>query len=203
MLQLCTSLSEMKNPAELVDDLNTYFQKLTTIILNKEGMLDKYTGDGIMALFGAPITRKDHALIACDAAHTHAQYRKELLEKVSLEPAERLHTLTRIGINSGPIVAGNIGSSQRMDYTAIGDSVNLAARLEGVNKIYKTNILISEDTFRLVKDNYLCREIDYLRVKGKTKPTRIYELVDEKKSKLKPAWILDYEFALSLYRKGE
>lgn len=198
-----TSLSESKNPKELVDDLNLYFQRLTTIILNKKGMLDKYTGDGIMALFGAPITRKDHALIACDAAYTHSLLRKELQEKISLEPSERLHTLTRIGINSGPLIAGNIGSSQRMDYTAIGDTVNLASRLEGVNKIYKTNIIISEYTYQLVKDSYLCREIDYLRVKGKMKPTRIYELVDKKKSELKPAWILDYEFALSLYRKGE
>jgi len=188
-----TTISETKTPTELVEDLNLYFQKLTGLILDHKGLLDKYMGDGIMALFGAPISRDDHARLACEAAFAHKQIREALNNSGQLSAADQLHTKTRTGINSGTLVAGNIGSDKRMDYTAIGDTVNLASRLEGVNKIYQTNIIISEKTYLDVKDIFLCRELDFLRVKGKNEPTRIYELIDK---------LEIYEEALDLYRKG-
>ncbi len=197
-----TTLSETKTPKELVEDLNSYFSKLTGIVLDHSGLLDKYTGDGIMALFGAPISRKDHALLACEAAFEHKKIRMELLGKSQLSAADQLHIKTRTGINSGLLVAGNIGSDKRVDYTAIGDTVNLASRLEGVNKVYQTNIIISEHTYKDVKDIFLCRELDSLRVKGKNEPTRIYELIDKHENIEKPEWIEMYEAALELYRKG-
>ncbi len=198
-----TTFSETKTPQELVEDLNEYFQKLTGLVLEHGGLLDKYTGDGIMALFGAPISRPDHAMLACQSAFAHKKIREELSKKNTLSAPDQFHIKTRTGINSGPLVAGNIGSDKRMDYTAIGDTVNLAARLEGVNKIFQTNIIISGATYKLVKDTFLCRELDYLRVKGKKEPTRIFELIDLTDIESKPAWITDYEQALNLYREGK
>jgi len=200
-----TTLSETKTPSELVQDLNEYFKKLIDFIFQYEGLLDKYTGDGIMALFGAPIEREDHAVLACSAAFAHKQLREELEQKQELTETDKLHLQTRIGINSGPLVAGNIGGEKRMDYTAIGDSVNLAARLEGVNKLYQTNIIISDSTYEQVKEKFICRELDSLMVKGKTKPTLIFELIDELNDKVdvdKYEWIEIYNKALKLYRKG-
>ncbi|MFC1887832.1 CHASE2 domain-containing protein [Candidatus Cloacimonadota bacterium] len=198
-----TTISETKTPKALVEDLNDYFRKLTGIVLDHSGLLDKYMGDGIMAIFGAPISRKDHALLACEAAFVHKLFREELAKSSNLSAADQLHIKTRTGINSGLLVAGNIGSDKRMDYTAIGDTVNLASRLEGVNKVYQTNIIISENTYKEVKDTFLCRELDFLKVKGKTEPTRIYELINKCENLDKPVWISEYEAALVLYRAGE
>ncbi len=201
-----TTFSEGKTPQELVSCLNEYFNDFTNSILDYHGLLDKYTGDGLMALFGVPISRKDHALLACRAAITQRRHAREIkLKGVLGNQSDFFHINTRIGINSGPIVAGNIGSTRRMDYTAIGDAVNLSARLEGVNKLYKTNIIISESTYTLVKDNFICRELDYLRVKGKTEPTRIYELVAEigVDASADYSWIKEYEKSLVPYRTGD
>ncbi len=198
-----TTISEDFTPTELVTHLNHYFSHLSSFVLNHGGMLDKYTGDGIMALFGAPLPRDDHAFLACRAALDHRDFSRKLSGKKPSEISDSFHQGTRIGLHSGKIVAGNIGSERRMDYTAIGDTVNLAARLEGVNKIYKTQIIISEDCYQLVKDHFLCRELDYLRVKGKTQPTRIYELVGEKNKESQTDWIDAYEEALAQYRQGD
>lgn len=201
-----TTLSETKTPSELVHDLNEYFKKLIDCIFQNEGLLDKYTGDGVMALFGAPLEKDDHALLACNAAFAHMQFRKELEKKQNLSAIERLHLQTRIGINSGPLVAGNIGGEKRMDYTAIGDTVNTASRLEGVNKLYKTNIIISQTTYEQVKEHFICRELDSLMVKGKTKPTRIFEIIDKKveeKADQQYEWIDIYKKALDHYREGD
>ena len=201
-----TSLSEKKTPSELVENLNEYFEKLIEFVFKFNGLLDKYTGDGIMVLFGAPIPRNDHALLSCRTAYAHKKFREDLMRKEKLTPDEKLHLQTRIGINSGLLVAGNIGSEKRMAYTAIGDTVNLASRLEGVNKIYQTNIVLSESTYNLVKEEFLCRELDSLRVKGKNEPTKIFELIDvfsELETKEKPDWIHEYEEALNIYRKGD
>jgi adenylate cyclase len=156
-----------------------------------------------MALFGAPLPRSDHAFLACRAALAHRHFSRRLAEKADPEISDKFHQGTRIGLHSGKIVAGNIGSERRMDYTAIGDTVNLAARLEGVNKIYKTQIILSESCYRIVKEEFVCRELDYLRVKGKKKPTRIYELIDEAAAKIDRPWIKVYERGLEVYRRGD
>lgn len=199
-----TTISETFAPQQLVAHLNTYFSDLSRIILDYGGMLDKYMGDGIMAIFGAPLPKADHALLACRAALAHKEF-SSALSGSHQSVSEQFHSRTRLGIHSGKIVAGNIGSSRRMDYTAIGDTVNLAARLEGVNKIYNTKIIISEACRVLLADEFIFRELDYLRVKGKKEPTRIYELVDRRNAGKNPdcRFIDDYQAALSLYRKGD
>ena len=199
-----TTLSENFSPHELVTHLNNYFSDISSFILDHGGMLDKYTGDGIMAVFGAPIPQNDHALLACRAALAHKDFAIKLEQGNPLSVSDQFHTRTRLGIHSGKIVAGNIGSSRRMDYTAIGDTVNLSARLEGVNKIYKTKIIISDATFDLIKNEFICRELDFLRVKGKKTPTRIYELIAYRESAdYAPfEWIEKYHNALDVYRRG-
>ncbi len=214
-----TGFSENKTPTELVSYLNEYFSTFTNTILDFEGLLDKYTGDGLMAVFGVPIARDDHALLACKTALAHRDFSNALKSKSELSPSDHFHINTRLGIHSGVLVAGNIGSERRMEYTSIGDTVNLSARLEGVNKVFHTHIIISEGTYLLVKDAMVCRELDFLRVKGKKEPTRIYELVaemenvpgtillPEEDSRLrrnddKYSWIALYEEALKHYRTG-
>lgn len=199
-----TGFSEKQSPQELVSYLNEYFSTFTNSILDHNGLLDKYTGDGLMAVFGAPISRDDHALLACLSALAHRDYSLKFAGQADLSPAQAFHLNTRLGLHSGILVAGNIGSERRMEYTSIGDTVNLAARLEGVNKIYQTHIIISESTYAMVKDRLLCRELDYLRVKGKKEPTRIYELLADKENATTDeyVWIDTYARALQLYRDG-
>ena len=199
-----TTISESFTPHELVAHLNSYFSDISGFILDHGGMLDKYTGDGIMAIFGAPLPRDNHALLACRAALAHKDFSIKLGSGNHLSVADQFHSRTRLGIHSGKIVAGNIGSSRRMDYTAIGDTVNLSARLEGVNKIYKTKIIISDATFRLVKDEFICRELDFLTVKGKKTPTRIYELIAYRDhgDNDRYQWTENYHEALDIYRQG-
>lgn len=172
-----TTISEKISPTELVALLNDYFSAATDVILNYQGLIDKYIGDAIMAVFGAPVFKKNHAELACAAALIVQQQIKKLWQGKNQHKPE---LLTRIGINTGNIVVGNIGSTLRLDYTAIGDSVNLASRLEGVNKVYATNIIISESTYLDVKDQFLTRSLDRLRVKGKNEPVLIYELMSKK-----------------------
>lgn len=200
-----TGFSEKQSPTQLVSYLNEYFSTFTNSILDHKGLLDKYTGDGLMAVFGAPLPRTDHPLLACQAALAHRDFSLKFKDKAELSPSEAFHLNTRLGINSGILVAGNIGSERRMEYTSIGDTVNLAARLEGVNKVFGTHIIISESTYLLVKDQMLCRELDFLRVKGKKEPTRIYELlcaIDSPQAS-SYTWIDSYHTALKLYRKGD
>ena len=172
-LQGFTSFAEDKTPRELIKVLNDYFQVVTDIVLDQGGMLDKYTGDGIMAVFGAPVECRDHARAACEVI---LAFRQERVNEMI--PSKRGNILTRIGISSGPVVVGNLGSERRMDFTAIGDTVNLSARLEGVNKAYGTTNMLSEQTWEQVKEEYFFRELDRIRVKGKNKPIRVFTLVD-------------------------
>ena len=169
-----TGLSETMTPQELVAHLNIYLTAMTDIILEFEGTLDKYVGDEIMCFWGAPLTQKDHALLACKCALKQMDKLRELNAQWPQE--KRLDI--GIGINSGIMTVGNMGSMGRMNYTLMGDNVNLAARLEGTNKAYLTNIIISEYTFGLVKEHVVARELDVIRVKGKNKPVVIYELID-------------------------
>jgi adenylate cyclase len=168
-----TTLSEKLSAEELVNLLNEYFSEMTEILLKHEGTLDKYDGDAIKAFFGAPVYFEDHAKRACWGAI-------EMQEKLAILQKKRPELNMRIGINTGMMVVGNIGSKIRMNYGMNGDSVNLAARLEGANKEYGTLTLISESTYEQARDFIEAREIDYVRVIGRTKPVRIYELLGKK-----------------------
>ncbi len=172
-----TSISEKITPEQLVALLNSYLNRMTNVVFANHGTLDKYIGDAIMAIFGAPLPRNDHAVWACRTALVMLQRLEEVV------PEWRAAGLDRprigIGVNSGEMIVGNIGSEQRLDYTVIGDAVNLASRLEGLNKTYGTAVIISEDTWRAVGQHFLCRELDFVRVKGKDRPVRIFELLAE------------------------
>ena len=172
-----TSVSERLQPRELVENLNEYFTLATELILNNGAMLDKYIGDAIMAVFGAPLPRQDHAAMACLTA---LQVQDTLSAYYAKRGGDKPAFQTRIGLNTGKMVIGNIGSARRTDYTAIGDSVNLASRLEGVNKQFGTRIMISESTYDKARSVVEARELDLVQVKGKDVPVRIFELVCEK-----------------------
>lgn len=173
-----TAISEALSPEELVTFLNEYLSEMTEIILRSGGTLDKYEGDAIIAFWNAPIDQPDHALRACRAA-IRCQARLAELGPRFREKAGRPVTM-RIGLNSGPAVVGNMGSSRRFDYTAMGDTINLASRLEGASKLYRIPILAGEETYRQVQDTLLAREVDTIRVVGKTRHVNVYEIVCEK-----------------------
>ncbi len=184
-IQGFTSISEKLKPESLVALLNEYFEAMTGIILQEGGTLDKYEGDAIMAFFGAPVALQDHAIKACEAALKMRTILQELKQKWKNEPLlpggePKPEIDFRCGINSGDVIVGNLGSKERFNYTVIGDSVNLASRLEGANKKYGTRIMISEFTYRQVKDHFITRELDLLRVVGKNKPVKVYELLGQK-----------------------
>jgi adenylate cyclase len=170
-----TTISEALGPEELVKLLNEYLSAMTDLVIEYKGTIDKYMGDAIMAFWGAPVPLEDHAYYACVAALAQLDYLKILQQKW----VERNVPVIDIGIglNSGPAVVGNMGSSHRMEYTCMGDTINLGSRLEGSNKMYGTNVIISEHTYEKVKDRVVARELDLVRVKGKTLPVRIYELM--------------------------
>jgi len=172
-----TSISEQLSPEDLVHLLNEYLTAMTDIVFKYDGLLDKYMGDAIMAVFGAPLNQPDHALRTCRTALEMLQTLKILQVKWSAEGKPFMNI--GVGINTGDMVVGNMGSQMRFDYTVMGDSVNLASRLEGINKEYGTNIVISEFTYAIVKDAMFCRELDAVRVKGKKLPVKIYELICE------------------------
>ena len=173
-----TSMSEKMPPEQVVSQLNEYFSVMTRIIFDNKGTLDKFEGDAIMAFYNAPLSDKYHAVHACNTA---LQCRKVLTKLNQLWKEKGKPMLDfRVGINTGEVIVGNIGSKERFDYTVIGDSVNLASRLEGANKEYGTRILVSEDTYNLVKNYFIFREIGLFEVKGKEKPVKVYELVDKK-----------------------
>ncbi|MDA3949769.1 MAG: adenylate/guanylate cyclase domain-containing protein, partial [Spirochaeta sp.] len=169
-----TTLSESMTPQELVNHLNIYLTAMTDIILEYRGTLDKYVGDEVMCFWGAPLPQEDHAILACKSAIRQMDRLGEL--NAEWPPEKRIDI--GIGLNSGIMTVGNMGSLGRMNYTLMGDNVNLGARLEGTNKQYATNIIISEYTYGLVKDRVIARELDNIRVKGKNKPVQIYELID-------------------------
>jgi len=169
-----TTLSESMSPQELVNHLNTYLTAMTDVIFEYGGYLDKYVGDEVMCFWGAPLPQPDHAIRACKCALRQM----EKLHELNVQWPEAIRINIGIGLNSGIMTVGNMGSPTRMNYTLMGDNVNLGARLEGTNKEYGTNVIISEFTYGLVKDHFLVRELDNIRVKGKNKPVLIYELVD-------------------------
>jgi len=194
-----TSISEQMPPEALVALLNEYLTAMTNKVFKYDGLLDKYIGDAIMAVFGAPIDQPDHALRACRTALEMMEELGNLQKKWAAEGKPRIDI--GIGINSGDMVVGNMGSDMRFDYTVMGDNVNLASRLEGLNKEYGTHIIISEYTYEKVKEEVLVRELDAVRVKGKKLPVKIFELLGEKKdAPLHEDYVKTFEEGLSLYR---
>lgn len=168
-----TSLSEGMSPQDLVSLINKYLSRMTDIIMDNRGTVDKYIGDAIMAFWGAPLDDPEHPFRACKASLEMLSALKEIND--TLPPDKQIDI--GIGINTGIATIGNMGSSKKKNYTAMGDTVNLASRLEGVNKMFHTRIIISEYTFEKVKDKILARELDLIRVKGKKLPVRIYEVI--------------------------
>ncbi len=170
-----STFSERLSPEELVHFLNRYLSAMSDIILEHGGTIDKYEGDAIIAFFGAPLDMPDHATRCVLAALDQQAMLSVLREEWKEEGLPEVHI--RIGINSGPMVVGNMGTHTRMNYTIMGDHVNLAARLEGVNKVYRTPILISHDTYQLARETIAARFVDMVRVVGRSQPVGIYQPV--------------------------
>jgi adenylate cyclase len=169
-----TTFSESREPEVVVSRLSEYLTEMVEVIFNNNGTLDKFVGDEIMALFGAPYYLDDHAEKACHTAVAMLDRLRELQKRWSAD--KKGYFNIGIGINTGNVIVGNLGSSQLFDYTVIGDEVNLGARLEGANKQYATTVILSESTYNLVSDVAKVRELDLVRVVGKKRPIRIFEL---------------------------
>ncbi len=194
-----TSFAERLEPEQLVELLNVYLGEMTDIVFAQDGMLDKYIGDGVMAVWGAPLPQADHAARACRAALTMV----ERLVELNARCAERgWPTLSiRIGLNSGPMVFGNMGSSGHLSLTVMGDNVNLGSRLEGINKLYGSTIIASQATVELARDVIVARELDLVRVKGKAQSVRIYEVLGP--APMEAQWtelIAQFHAGLAAYR---
>jgi len=196
-----TTISEKLKPEELVHLLNEYLTEMTQIIIKDQGLVDKYMGDAIMAFWGAPLDHPTHADTACSSSLEMIEKLRELQKKWKGEgiPAFDIG----IGLNTGDAIVGNMGSKNRFDYTAMGDNVNIASRMEGLNKIYGTNIIITEKTYKIIKDKYEIRKLDAVKVKGKKKPVLIYELISHKSdiSKKHQDFIKLYEEGFEFYFK--
>jgi len=171
-----TTISERLDAQELALLLNQYLTAMTRIVFAQNGTLDKYIGDAVMAFWGAPFEEPDHPLRACYAALEMLEQLAHLQKQWQAEGKPRIEI--GVGLNTGVASVGNMGSELRYGYTAMGDTVNLAARLEGLNKEYGTRLLVTESTFRAAAGSgLLFRELDLIRVKGKLQPVTIYELV--------------------------
>jgi len=197
-----TSISEKMKPEKLVPFLNEYLSAMSNCILERKGMLDKYIGDAIMAVWGAPLHNYHQAHDACRSALAMSERLAEMApswEERGLPPIR-----AGIGINTGAMVVGNIGSEKKMDFTVIGDHVNLASRLEGLTKQYRVEILISEFTRAKIADAFTVRLLDRVTVKGKEEPIGLYECIAEgAPDEDTRAWIADFERGIELYTKQD
>jgi len=188
-----TSISEKLKPEQLVHLLNEYLTKMTKIILDNKGTVDKFIGDAVMAFWNAPVIEKDHEKLACETAATQIKTLVGLREEWKKQDFPEIRI--GIGIHTGEAIIGNMGSEDRFDYTAMGDTINLGSRLEGLTKQYGVEIIVSESTFDKVKKDFKFRKLDMVKVKGKKIPVVIYELItiyDEN-------FVGSYEKALELY----
>jgi adenylate cyclase len=205
-IQSFSAFSEKLSASDLVELLNGYLTEMTNILLDNKGTLDKYIGDAIVAFYGAPAPVDDHEYWACLTAVKMQEGLAELRAKWQGEGdrwPEIVHNMqNRIGVNTGPMVTGNMGSTMRMNYTMMGDTVNLAARLEASAKQYGVYIQVAEETYKVCKDKFIWRDLDYVIVMGKTEPAQVFELIAEAGNmpsgydKLLPA----YHEAVKLYR---
>ena len=198
-----TTITERLGPQGTVTLLNEYFSLMVDCIQHEGGMLDKFIGDAIMAAFGIPVAHDDDPDRAVRASVAMI---KTLWHWNEQRVAEgRLPVDIGIGLNSDTVVSGNIGSKKRMDYTVIGDGVNLAARLESACKSYGAKILISEFTYKRLRGTYFAREIDLVTVKGKTEPVAVYEILDFHSESSFPKMadaLRSFKLALGRYRAG-
>ncbi len=169
-----TTLSERMSPEQLVSFINQYLTPMTDVVFANGGTLDKYIGDAIMCFWGAPVDQPDHALRACSAALGFLEQLRELQKRWRAAGLPEVDI--GVGISSGLMNVGHMGTENRFNYTVMGDAVNLASRLEGLNKAYDTRILISADTYALTKGQATARRLGVVRVKGKKAPTDVYEL---------------------------
>jgi len=177
-IQGFSAISEQLDPAHLVRLLNKYLTEMSNIIMEHLGTIDKYWGDAIIAFFGAPLFNAEHSTLACRSALAIKAAEMELNKTIVNEGLSPVPIFTRIGINTGEMVVGNMGAEKKMDYTVMGNAVNLASRIEGANKYYQTGgILISEYTRAKIGDEFLLRRIDRVRVVGINTPLRLYELL--------------------------
>ena len=193
-----TTISESLTPEQLINLLNDYLEFMSNVILNNNGTIDKYIGDAIMAIWGAPLPDSEHANNSVEAA---MQMREKLEEFKKMYP-EYPEINIGIGINSGEMVVGNVGGSARFDYTVLGDNVNLGSRLEGLTKKYGVTIIISENTKDLITDpNIIFRHIDTVKVKGKDKPVKIYEPL--RHFEANKDLVSKFEKAFNYYHKGD
>jgi adenylate cyclase len=196
-----TTLSEQMEPEVLVGLLHSYLNPMTETVFKNHGTMDKYIGDAIMAIYGAPLVLPDHANRACETALEMIETLRHLWEGWRAKSLPELKI--GIGINSGPMTVGNMGSERLFDYTVIGDNVNLASRLEGLNKYYGTAILISGATQKLLQNSFVLREVDRVRVKGKKAPVSIFELRGHGQPQGKDAELLQtFEAGLEAFRQG-
>ena len=195
-----TSISEKMRPEELVNFLNEYLTEMTEIILANMGTVDKYIGDAIMAFWNAPLDQEEHADMAVKSAIEMSEKLEEM--KKGWKERNLPEINIGIGINTGKVVVGNMGSHNRFNYTAMGDEVNLASRLEGVTKVYGVKLLISESCFRKLKDKKGLRELDQVIVKGKAKPVKIFSTLPEEFSEgLKHYYDGEWESAKKIFLK--
>ena len=203
-IQGFTSISQDMPPEELVSLLNEYLSVMSEIVFRHRGTLDKYEGDAVMAFWGAPVPQEDHPLRACLSALEMQKAVKEINESWQQQGKPRIRI--RVGINTGEMVVGNLGGTGKFDYTVIGDSVNLASRLEGANKEYGTGIMVSHRTYELVKDRILGRQLDRIAVKGRSEPVTTYELLQPLEGDLDitmQQFLWNYESGLETYFQQE
>jgi len=196
-----TSVAERLSPEELVALLNTYLTPMTQEVMRRAGYLDKYIGDAVMAVFGAPALRQDHAARGLATAIAMHAALERLRPELARYGAGNLQI--GVGVNTGEMVVGNMGSADRFDYTAVGDAVNLASRLEGLTKVYGVFCLVGAATRAAAPAGYRFRAVDLVRVKGKARPTEIFELLGGPEGELARYVDLErYEEALGAYRRG-
>ena len=192
-----TSMSEAMTPHELVAFMNEYLGAMSDVIIETGGTLDKYIGDAIMAVWGAPVEQADHAKRACRAVvrqqQTLARLHEEWAARGKPTPS------ARFGVHSGEMVVGNVGGRQRFDYTVLGDNVNLGARLEPINSQYGTHAMISQATFDQLDGEFVCRELDRIVVKGRSQPVTVLELLDEAPNEALAAFAAQFAECLALY----
>ena len=191
-----TTIAESQTADKMVGDLNEYLDGMTEILLKHKGTLDKYVGDSIIAFWNAPMEVDNHVVNGLLAVLEMAEFSAALSRKFSEQGKSPLKT--RFGVNTGKAIVGNIGSKDRFNYTAIGDNMNLASRLESLNKMYGTSVLITGATYNLSKNRFRVRYIDTLRVKGKETPVKIYELLSNRDRKFEGC----IEEMMVLYEKG-